>query len=276
MTLEEQYQYYADLLIIQYRGKAKAQAMIQAIARQALCDNLPLAVQDAFDIETAIGAQLDILGKYAGVVRDVLTFTGGATLDDDDFRSLIKIALSRNSNKGSLLDIETLLSTYFGNAIQVFDHKDMTLGYFFNASIGSLTLLEAFVRLDYLPRPLGVALSSLIYAVGLDDYFAFSSAYQAWPSGVTGFQSAYGPNSDYFTGNTHSGTKVVDAIADTSGLTAGNPIAGNGLAVDNYIDTIDSGVQIHVLVNSTSTVVAATLVTQPLAPWINIEDIITF
>lgn len=275
MTYEEQLQYYADLLIIQYRGKPKAQAMVQALAREALCDNLALAVQNAFGLDGAVGAQLDIVGKYAGVVRNVLTFTGGTVLDDADFRTLIRLAIAKNVCKGSLLDIETLLKQYFGNSMLVFDNANMTLSYFFNANIGTLALLEAFVLLDLLPRPTGVGLASLIYAVGLDNYFAFSSYYTPWPTGVSGFTSYY-DGTTAFTGTTHSGTKIIDSIADTSILHAGDAITGLGIDTETFIDTIDSGVQITTTKNSLGNHTGASLFTQPLSPWINYGNIISF
>lgn len=60
---------YTKLLIIQYNNKPKAIATIALIAREMLADGLIFDVQDAFDIESAIGVQLDILGKYIGLDR---------------------------------------------------------------------------------------------------------------------------------------------------------------------------------------------------------------
>ncbi|MDR2674459.1 MAG: DUF2612 domain-containing protein, partial [Opitutaceae bacterium] len=67
MTLDEVIQYYVDLLIIQYRQKPRARATVAAFVRAAVADGLPPALADAFDIDTASGAQLDILAKYIGV-----------------------------------------------------------------------------------------------------------------------------------------------------------------------------------------------------------------
>lgn len=188
MTYNELLNYYADLLIIQYRGKPKAQATLMALAREALIDNLPLKIQEAFGLEDAVGKQLDMIGKYAGVVREILTFTGGATLNDSDYRKLVKLAMARNSCQGSLKDIDDLLKEFFGNAIIAFDNKDMGLSYFFNANLGSVQLAEAFVQLDLLPRPMGVQLSSLIYAGDLENVFGFGS-YYAPPFEVSGMQT---------------------------------------------------------------------------------------
>ena len=61
--------YYANLLIIQYRNQPKAKATIQAIVKAFIADNIILNIRDAFNIDTAVGVQLDTLGKYIGVNR---------------------------------------------------------------------------------------------------------------------------------------------------------------------------------------------------------------
>jgi hypothetical protein len=63
--------YYADRMAAQYRGKPKASAEIQLLAGAATGDMFIQDVQDAFDVTTAVGPQLDILGKYIGLSRQV-------------------------------------------------------------------------------------------------------------------------------------------------------------------------------------------------------------
>ena len=65
--------YYNNLLLYQYQGLPKATATIDALVRQAICDLVPLDVRDGFNIDTAVGPQLDILGKYIGFSRRVLS-----------------------------------------------------------------------------------------------------------------------------------------------------------------------------------------------------------
>lgn len=65
--------YYTDLLLYQYQNLPKAKATIDLLIRQAICDLVPLDVRDAFNIDTAVGPQLDILGKYIGFSRRVLS-----------------------------------------------------------------------------------------------------------------------------------------------------------------------------------------------------------
>ncbi len=64
-------QFYADLLIVQYNGKDKASRTIKLLANQAACDGLAQEEATTFNLDTAIGAQLDILGRIVGVPRNV-------------------------------------------------------------------------------------------------------------------------------------------------------------------------------------------------------------
>lgn len=186
MTDQELIDYYAKLLILQYREKPKAFATIQTLVTPVIMDQLPLAVQDAFDIDTAVGVQLDVLGKYAGVSRTAYDFTGPITLDDDDFRTMIKIAIIKNGFGSSLSDIQNLIWQFFEGALLVFDFKTMRMGYFFDSAIGSRPLAEVFVKSDFLPKPMGVQLSALIYSNNINSFFGFRT-YDLPPFNVTGF-----------------------------------------------------------------------------------------
>ncbi len=69
MSLQDLINYYVNLLIVQYHNKPKAMATIQLLAETLIANNIFLQIENAFDVDTAIGKQLDILGKYAGVDR---------------------------------------------------------------------------------------------------------------------------------------------------------------------------------------------------------------
>lgn len=62
--------YYQDLLLLQYRWKDRARANIGIYSKVVLGDLIIQDIGAAFDINTATGAQLDILGKYVGAPRD--------------------------------------------------------------------------------------------------------------------------------------------------------------------------------------------------------------
>lgn len=149
---------------------------------------LPFAVQNAYNIDTAVGVQLDVLGKYVGVTRYGYTFTGPITLDDDEFRVLIKVEIINNSNGSSLADIQNLLHMFFPGTLLVFDFQDMHMDYFFDSSIGSRQLAEVFVQQGVLPKPMGVELGALIYSPDIDSFFGFRT-YPVGPYNVSGFNT---------------------------------------------------------------------------------------
>lgn len=188
MTTQEIVDYYADLLILQYLEKPKAYATIQTLVEPVIMDQLPTEVEYAFNLETAEGVQLDMIGEYAGVQRSVYDFTGPITLDDSDFRTMIKIAIIKNGFGSSLADIQNLLFQFFPDSLFVFDFQNMRLGYFFDSTIGSRPLAEVFVRSNFLPKPMGVQLAALIYSPDIDSFFGFRT-YELPPFNVTGFNS---------------------------------------------------------------------------------------
>jgi len=61
--------YYKNLLIIQYNNKEKARATVELNVKTLLQDGIICDVQEAYNLETAIGKQMDILGEYIGVNR---------------------------------------------------------------------------------------------------------------------------------------------------------------------------------------------------------------
>jgi hypothetical protein len=75
MTDAELSEYYTNLLILQYKTKEKAFSSVYETISAMIIYELLRAVENGYDIDTAIGHQQDILGKYLGVAR---TITGAA------------------------------------------------------------------------------------------------------------------------------------------------------------------------------------------------------
>lgn len=71
-TNQDLIDYYANLLIIQYRGQPNAFATIQALIEIIMIYEVIESVKNGYSLDDAIGVQLDILGKYTGVNREVI------------------------------------------------------------------------------------------------------------------------------------------------------------------------------------------------------------
>ena len=63
--------YYGSLLAYQFRGLPNADRQVQLWASQMTGENLAASLLTCFDVDRAVGAQLDILGKYVGVARNI-------------------------------------------------------------------------------------------------------------------------------------------------------------------------------------------------------------
>lgn len=138
---------------------------------------LPLAIQNAFNItgpNPAVGKQLDILGKYCGVIRNVNGPYGPISLDDADFLTLIKFAIVQNNSGSSLYDIETNMDMFFPGQFLITDYQNMNMSYILSTALGSSDLFLALVTENLLPRPMGVGVSVFLVP-NVDDFFGFST-----------------------------------------------------------------------------------------------------
>lgn len=138
---------------------------------------LPLAVQNAFNLNgdnTAVGKQLDVIGKYVGVKRNGTGLDGRfIVLDDADFLKFIQLAIIQNSVGSSLADIQSLLNTFFPDQVLVFDTTLMSIYYYISTEVGSEDLIEMFITQGLLPRPMAVRIPFIIFAPNINAFFGF-------------------------------------------------------------------------------------------------------
>lgn len=176
-TTQDLINYYAGLLILQYVGKPKAYATIQTLVTPVIMDQLPTQVMNAYNLtgsDVAVGAQLDVLGKYQGVTRSGTGLAGDhITLTDADFLQLIRMAIIRNTSGSSLQDIQALLHQFFPDQILVFDYANMQMSYLVSSTLGSIDLIQLFITEGLLPKPMGVGLASVIYVPVITEFFGF-------------------------------------------------------------------------------------------------------
>lgn len=70
-TIRDLADYYVARMASQYQLQAKAPNHVALFAKQLMADALALEISPVFDVDTAQGEQLDIIGKYVGISRDV-------------------------------------------------------------------------------------------------------------------------------------------------------------------------------------------------------------
>jgi hypothetical protein len=149
-----------------------------------------------YGLDTAEGAQLDVVGKWVGIGRDVRTpvdnqfFTwdtagkgwdegywkgafvpteGVASLDDLSYRAALRLKVMQNTWAGPFEAFYTrwiLLEGATPNLLVVRDNMDMSVDVAFYGPIIS-TFLRLFIEQQVLvPKPLGVRINSYTYTGG--------------------------------------------------------------------------------------------------------------
>lgn len=181
--------YYADLLIIQYRNKPKARATIKLGANLYMADGLIFDLNNILDIDTAVGVQLDIIGEILGCNRNIYGLnldtkffsfekpnaygysdkdalsegywknynnsTGTAySLPDGVYRTLLKFKAIYNVRRGSMQFMDDMYFRIFGSEVDMVNNHDLTVTY--NIPSTHSVAVEAAIYLNYLEPPLGI------------------------------------------------------------------------------------------------------------------------
>lgn len=217
---------YLGLITAFHRGKPKFAAMVKAlvepvVAQQSFIAHLPID----FDLDQAIGVQLDQVGEWVGRTRFVQTPIAGAwfsfddeprgfdrgvwqqpfdtpagitRLDDETFRTLLRAKIAANNWGGTLPAAKAALEIIFPNgetSIVITDNQDMTITFGVAGMIPS-ALFIALLSDGYLPlKPEGVRADYLITTVD-GPLFGFDVENEF----ISGFDTgAWGAPPSYFT-----------------------------------------------------------------------------
>lgn len=181
---------YTDLITSEHADKPKFVALVDAatsgFADQALAAG---TISQAFDLDVAIGAQLDVVGQWVGISRYAsVTITGVyfsfdteglgfdqglikgpfdpseglATMDDETYRLMIRAKIGANHWDGTLPGMQQILAQVFtGTGTQAFatDGQDMTMSVYFAGAAPS-ALLSGLLKSGALPlKPAGVRIA---------------------------------------------------------------------------------------------------------------------
>lgn len=68
-SIDNLVQHYKNLIIAQYQTKPKAMATMDMLLRYFIFNNVLLDIQNAYNVDTAMGKQLDYIGNIVGVDR---------------------------------------------------------------------------------------------------------------------------------------------------------------------------------------------------------------
>jgi Protein of unknown function (DUF2612) len=121
--------------------------------------NQLLNFSDIFDINEAVGDQLDKLGAWVGVSRNLnQVILGVSTLPDTQYAVFLKLFIAMNSWDGTVPGIYTIWDTLFApqGSILVQDNQDMSMAIVFQNPPTDLLTLAILTQGYWLLRPAGV------------------------------------------------------------------------------------------------------------------------
>lgn len=206
-------QTYLDLITSQHKHKPKFTATVSATAEfYAYLQSVLASMVEKFDVDVAVGEQLDIIGKWVGASRfirsplvgiyfewgsasvgwssgiwqgDFSPTSGLTSLPDDIYRTLIKAKIAANAWDGTIPRAYEIWETLFpNNTVIIQDNQNMTI---ILAVVGAPldALTQALLTGGYIPlKPEGVGVQ--FYAVPVDENPLF-----VWGnSGVPGLETA--------------------------------------------------------------------------------------
>ena len=181
--------YYANLLIMQYHNKPRAKETIK-VSTASIPDQLVLDIINGFDINTAVGSQLDLLGIYVGVDRNYNDNGVLELLSDDDYRILVKLKAISNTSTLSSKALDEALYEFFGNSIRMDSAGNMEMTYF--VPVNKTPVILAAIQKEVLPRPMGVRCS---YIIEYDKkFFGFCTYQNQTAIYKTGFRTYNNPD----------------------------------------------------------------------------------
>lgn len=153
---------YLNLITSEHRNKPKYIAFVSSFLSK-VDDGMTVSgdMSGNFDVDTAVGVQLDTIGAIVGANRDVgiQLSSGTSILDDDHYRTLIKAKIAQNQWDGTIPSIYALWSTLFpGSILQIIDNQDMTMQAIVTGLSDEVSL-ELITAGLIIPKPAGVTLT---------------------------------------------------------------------------------------------------------------------
>lgn len=189
MTTDE----YLALITTEHQNRPRYIATVQAsVSPFAALQSLMRSYVPAFDVDSAIGQQLDIVALWVGVTRRIGTPIEGfyfswddtaangwdagvwkgigdpdfgfINLPDDLFRSVIKSKIEANQWKGDIPGAYRILEAAYGvgNNITIQDNQDMSMTVTITEGVLA-PVQEAVITQGYIPiKPAGVSADYVI------------------------------------------------------------------------------------------------------------------
>jgi hypothetical protein len=178
--------YYLNLFTSEYKLAPNLNAWARALLTPL--DDITTCIggmTEAFDLDNAVGVQLDTLGVIIGQSRTVgFQPSGGVSpvLDDDTYRLLLKAKIAFNQWDGLQTSLQAIWQSLFsGGTIVVHDNQNMSAIIVLTGSFSSI-IQDLIVNGLIVPRPETVQFTvtfGLLPILGFDSNNAFIAGFDS-------------------------------------------------------------------------------------------------
>jgi len=160
---------YLSLITSEHKRWPKYMAFIAALCQPSVDQqNLLQQFPSLFDVDLAVGDQEDKIGAWVGVSRNLTQeIMGSSTLNDSDYRILLKLFIAMNSWDGTIPGIyeiwNAILAPTVGGLL-VQDNEDMNMYVVLLDPPTNLVILAILSQGYFLMRPAGVLIAGYFEA----------------------------------------------------------------------------------------------------------------
>lgn len=178
---------YMQLITSEYAEQELFNAYVKAFLQEQLPIDQCLASFDTiFNLDTAIGDQLDKLGSYVALTRELPVDDPDipSILPDNYFREVIKARIRANFWDGTIAGLQSLIQATFANVVaDIVDGQDMTMQIIMINPTASDTLIALLFNGYIIPKPAGVRLTFTIMDRPLFGWDSDNQFTKGWDQG---------------------------------------------------------------------------------------------
>lgn len=170
--------FYLDLITSEHASKPRYRSWMSVLLTP-LVDAIRLNedIKKSFDLNTAIGVQLDTIGKWLEQTRQMdFQPTDGSSpiLNDDYYRTVLKAKVVKNQWKGTISSFYSFWKVLFkGQPLQIYlvDNQDMEpVAIIWSSSVDQM--MQDLITNNYIvPKPAGLGLT--VRRIDTDTTFGF-------------------------------------------------------------------------------------------------------
>jgi len=199
---------YTDLVTSAHNDKPNFLAVLAAVLQPFVDEiNTLESIPEMFDLDVAVGDQLSTVGQWIGLGRSLKVPIGGIyfsfdtagsgfdqgvwfdpgdpvegaiSLDDDNYRLMLRAKIAANLWDGSLGDANTRLSALFtGGSVRVIDNFNMTMTVEVTGTAPSVLFSQLVAQgyLQFKPAAVGLLTSiNVLFNQSVENVLFFESA----------------------------------------------------------------------------------------------------